>query len=90
MAMVLVGATIVASIETVWAGTIAPGVSKQVVHTQYSEQDKSVTLSKGEELGRFKLGSTIVMLYQPNKIKFDDNQPGAATRLGERCGTLIS
>lgn len=90
MAMVLVGATIVASIETVWAGTIAPGISKQVVHTQYSEQDKSVTLNKGEELGRFKLGSTIVMLYQPNKIKFDDNQPGAATRLGERCGTLIS
>ncbi|UAA38739.1 phosphatidylserine decarboxylase [Paraneptunicella aestuarii] len=89
MAMVLVGATIVASIETVWAGTIAPNVSNQVVHTRYTEKD-GIELQKGDEMGRFKLGSTVVMLYQPDMIKFADVNPGDSTRMGERNGTLLS
>ncbi len=90
MAMVLVGATIVASIETVWAGTVAPKTNKNVIHTQYSNQEPPPAIGKGDEMGRFKLGSTIVMLYQPNKIQFEGAQPGATTRMGERCGSLIS
>ncbi|MCY7295366.1 archaetidylserine decarboxylase [Alteromonas sp. a30] len=87
MAMVLVGATIVASIETVWAGTVAPR-NQAVSHTRYTNDVEKIKLKKGEEMGRFKLGSTIVMLYQPNQIEFSNHQPGDSTRLGERCGTL--
>ncbi len=61
MALVLVGATIVASIETVWAGTITPPTGKEVFRWQYPATGaNSVTLAKGAEMGRFKLGSTVI------------------------------
>jgi phosphatidylserine decarboxylase len=81
VAMVLVGATIVASIETVWAGNITPPAGKYVQHWQH--QTEEVKLAKGEEMGRFKLGSTVVLCFEPNKIEFEDLSPGAITRLGE-------
>jgi len=81
VAMVLVGATIVASIETVWAGTITPPAGKYVQHWQYG--DENIALAKGEEMGRFKLGSTVVLCFEPNKIEFDDISAGAETRLGK-------
>ncbi len=86
MAMVLVGATIVASIETVWGGTIAPAADKEIRYWDYSEQD--ITLAKGQEMGRFKLGSTIVALFPKNTVNFTDAlQPGSVTRLGELFAT---
>ncbi len=89
MAMVLVGATIVASIETVWAGTVSPPVGKNVVHWQYpSEGEESVFLKKGDELGRFKLGSTIVACFEPNMVEFADYNAGDETRLGDVFATL--
>ncbi|WP_166425316.1 archaetidylserine decarboxylase [Paraglaciecola sp. 20A4] len=89
MAMVLVGATIVASIETVWAGTVSPPVGKNVVHWQYpSEGEESVFLKKGDELGRFKLGSTIVACFEPNMVEFADYSAGDETRLGDVFATL--
>ncbi|WP_018982552.1 archaetidylserine decarboxylase [Salinimonas chungwhensis] len=85
MAMVLVGATIVASIETIWAGTISPPAGKNVQHWQYdTDTESSVHIKKGEELGRFKLGSTIVACFEPNAIEFADLTAGQVTRLGER------
>ncbi len=81
VAIVLVGATIVASIETVWAGNITPPAGKTVQHWQYEEQD--IQLNKGDEMGRFKLGSTIVVCFEPNAIEFTDLQAGMVTRLGE-------
>lgn len=82
MAMVLVGATIVASIETVWGGTIAPAADREIRYWDYSEQD--ITLAKGLEMGRFKLGSTIIALFPKNTVNFTDAlQPGSVTRLGE-------
>ncbi len=83
MAMVLVGATIVASIETVWAGTVTPPAGKNVQHWQYDrETEASVKLDKGEEMGRFKLGSTIVVCFEKDAIDFADLAPGQVTRLG--------
>lgn len=70
MAMVLVGATIVGSIETVWAGNITPPTRKQIKHWQY--QDNEVSLSKGEEMGRFKLGSTVVLLMENKNWQWDE------------------
>lgn len=81
VALVLVGATIVASIETVWAGTITPPAGKYVQHWQHN--DEQISLRKGEEMGRFKLGSTIVLCFEPNKVAFDDLSAGAVTRLGQ-------
>lgn len=81
VAIVLVGATIVASIETVWAGNITPPQSKTVQHWQYENED--ITLAKGDEMGRFKLGSTIVVCFEPGAIDFADLQAGQITRLGQ-------
>lgn len=84
MAMVLVGATIVASIETVWAGTVTPPAGKNVQHWSYEkDSEAAVFLEKGAELGRFKLGSTIVVCFEKDMIDFEDLAPGMVTRLGE-------
>jgi phosphatidylserine decarboxylase len=86
VAIVLVGATIVASIETVWAGNITPPAGKTVQHWQYEEQD--IQLNKGDEMGRFKLGSTIIVCFEPNAVEFTDLQAGMLTRLGEPFAVL--
>jgi phosphatidylserine decarboxylase len=86
VAIVLVGATIVASIETVWAGNITPPAGKTVQHWQYEDQE--ITLNKGEEMGRFKLGSTIVVCFEPNAVEFTDLQAGMVTRLGEAFASI--
>jgi phosphatidylserine decarboxylase len=89
MAMVLVGATIVASIETVWAGTVSPPTGKNVQHWQYpSTGEHSVHLKKGQELGRFKLGSTVVACFAPDMMEFAPLEPGDVTRLGDVFATL--
>jgi phosphatidylserine decarboxylase len=87
MAMVLVGATIVASIETVWAGTITPPRGKGIFRWDY--RDQTIELDKGEEMGRFKLGSTVVMLFAKDAIDFCENlEPTQPTRMGEAMGTM--
>jgi phosphatidylserine decarboxylase len=84
MAMVLVGATIVASIETVWEGTLK---GKEIKYWDYSDQD--ITLEKGDEMGRFKLGSTIVALFAKGSIDFaEELEAGSVTRLGELFATV--
>lgn len=81
MALVLVGATVVASIETVWAGNITPPAGKYVQHWQH--EGENISLAKGEEMGRFKLGSTVVLCFEPGKIEFEEMQAGMVTRLGK-------
>ncbi|WP_286235954.1 archaetidylserine decarboxylase [Thalassotalea sediminis] len=90
LAMVLVGATIVASIETTWAGTITPPAGKDIFRWQYPvEGSSAIHLKKGDEMGRFKLGSTVVATFAPNMIDFaPDAGPETVTRLGEHFATL--
>lgn len=84
MAMVLVGATIVASIETVWAGTVSPPAGKNVQHWTYQkDSEASVSLKRGEEMGRFKLGSTVVICFEKDAVNFTDLAPRQVVRLGE-------
>ena len=68
MAMVLVGAMIVASIETVWAGLVTP--PKRSLKTfRYDEAARApIHLEKGAEMGRFKLGSTVILLFGPRAL----------------------
>jgi len=70
MAMVLVGAMIVAGIETVWSGQVTP-LPKEAQAQQYNGED--IVLAKGEEMGRFKLGSTVVMCFPENAIEFAES-----------------
>ena len=92
LAMVLVGATIVASIETTWAGTITPPAGKDIFRWQYPASGVDViTFKKGDEMGRFKLGSTVVSTFAPNMIEFASSaEPETVTRLGEHYASLVT
>ncbi len=82
--MVLVGAIFVGSMQTVWHGEVrAPG--KQVTRWTYDETD-APRLKKGEEMGRFNMGSTVVLLTPPG-TRLDRTQAGQAVRLGQALGT---
>lgn len=61
MAMILVGAINVAAIETVWAGLITPPKGEAITSKNYRTKD--ITLEKGEEMGRFNMGSTVILLF---------------------------
>ncbi len=91
MALVLVGATIVASIETVWAGTVTPPTGSEVFRWQYpAEGPNAVQLEKGAEMGRFKLGSTVVLTFAKDAIELlPTNFPGAVTRMGTAFATKL-
>ena len=83
--MVLVGATIVGSMATVWHGVVNPRRTNRVSEWTYTDQD--IVLKQGEEMGRFLLGSTIVMLFQQDTIVFNpDWAPERPVRLGEKMG----
>ncbi len=82
-AFVLVGAIFVGSMQTTWAGQINPPYQKEVQHFDYTNQD--IKLKKGEELGRFNMGSTIIMLM-PNQEDCLNLIAGQTVRMGE---TLI-
>jgi phosphatidylserine decarboxylase len=83
--MVLVGATIVGSMATVWHGVVNATRSGKMSDWTYDGQD--ILLKKGEEMGRFLLGSTIVMLFPRGAIAFNrDWAPERPVRLGEMMG----
>ncbi|MFC0269332.1 archaetidylserine decarboxylase [Kushneria aurantia] len=84
MALVLVGAMIVAGIETVWSGQVTPQ-SRQPRSDGY--RDEPIRLEKGEEMGRFRLGSSVVVCL-PRGIDFNDGlTPGMAIRLGQQLAS---
>ena len=83
--MVLVGATIVGSMATTWHGIVNPPRSKTIRKWQYANQE--IRLEQGEEMGRFLLGSTVVMLFEKNKLAFNTSwQPTNQIKLGEIMG----
>jgi phosphatidylserine decarboxylase len=80
--LVLVGATIVGSMATVWHGVVNPPRVQEVREWQYGESP--VHLKKGEEMGRFLLGSTVVMLWPRGPLRFNAGwAPDGAARLGQ-------
>lgn len=80
--LVLVGATIVGSMATVWHGVVNPPRSGTPREWSYHEQD--IRLAQGDEMGRFLLGSTVVMLFPKGPLAFNARwAPGAPIRLGE-------
>lgn len=88
MVLALVGATIVGSMATVWHGVVNPPRLPQVSEWRY--EDAPVQLKQGDEMGRFLLGSTVVLLWPEKRIGFNpDWAPARAVRVGERMGDSI-
>ena len=86
MALVLVGAIFVASIETVWHGEVTPPTAKDIRTWQYVRKN-APKLKRGEEMGRFNMGSTIIVLYGKDIMNWEDTfVAGKTVQLGERIG----
>lgn len=87
MALILVGAMIVASIETVWAGQVAPSKLKQ--HVERYRDQAPIVIRKGEEMGHFKLGSTAIILFPPDVMNWDKSlQTNSSIKLGQVIGSI--
>lgn len=83
MVLVLVGATIVGSMATVWHGVVNPPRPGRLREWRY-DGEPAIELAQGQEMGRFLLGSTVVMLWPPGGMQFNPTwAPGREIRLGE-------
>ena len=86
MAVILVGAMIVGSMETVFAGTITPPRRKELQKWNY---EHPIHFRRGEELGRFKLGSTVIVLFEREKIVWDPCLKSTRpVKMGEKLGII--
>ena len=87
MALVLVGATIVGSMATSWHGVVNPPRSREVRQWHYPAQE--IRLKQGEEMGRFLLGSTVVMLFPKDTLQFNPQwAPAHPVRMGEAMASI--
>ncbi len=86
--LTLVGATIVGSMATTWHGVVNPPRPGSLREWSYAERGNgSVTLARGAEMGRFLLGSTVVLLFPRDTLRFNPEwAPGRAIRMGEAMG----
>jgi phosphatidylserine decarboxylase len=85
-AMILVGAIFVSCIETVWGGIANPDMGMALQTTGF-DTGKPVELQAGDEMGRFNMGSTVILLYGPDRIKWADTlRNGQPVRMGETIG----
>ena len=90
--LALVGATIVGSMATVWHGVVNPPRGKVVREWLYPASGQpEVMLKRGDEMGRFLLGSTVVLLFPKGPLRFNaDWAPGRAVRLGEAMASYVT
>lgn len=89
LVMILVGAINVAAIETVWSGLVTPPKGKEITRTDYEEAEQQL-FTKGAEMGRFNMGSTVILLTN-DQIKWDQSLTAERTlKMGEKIGTTQS
>jgi len=87
MAMVLVGAIFVSGIETVWHGPVRPHPAGHIAHWDY--RDNPPHLARGAEMGRFNMGSTVIVLFPPGRVELAPHLgPEVAVRMGELLGNV--
>ncbi len=87
LVLTLVGATIVGSMATVWHGLVNPPRTGEIREWRYDDQQ--ISLKKGEEMGRFLLGSTVVMLFQKDAMQFNSQWSAVLpVRMGTMMGAL--
>jgi phosphatidylserine decarboxylase len=88
MALILVGAIFVGSIETVWHGEVTPPTRSDIRQWFY-QGEECLQLGKGEEMGRFNMGSTIIVLFGKDRATLDEGlQAGSPVRMGKRLGKV--
>ena len=89
IAIVLIGAMLVASIKTTWAGTVTPCDSNKITTWHYGINEYS--FAKGDEIGQFIYGSTVIALFPKNSIVFGENlNTHQKITMGQLIGTHIS
>ncbi|MFB3100061.1 MAG: archaetidylserine decarboxylase [Gammaproteobacteria bacterium] len=87
MAVVMVGALNVGSMETVWSGQITPAKNRIINDTQFSDND--IKLEQGQEMGRFNMGSTVILLFPKNVIQWSVDMVADKTIvMGEKIGNI--
>lgn len=85
-AVIFIAAINVSSIEVKWKGEVSPPYPKKTISTNYSK--KKIMLDKGEELGMFKSGSTVIMLFDKNVELLSSIKKGQKIRVGQKIGNL--
>ena len=87
MAQVLVGAINVSAMETVWAGEV-PG-ARGIRQRNYAGDIEQIVLERGTEMGRFNMGSTVILLFPRGALRWHpDFVAGQAVKMGQEIGTL--
>ena len=87
MAVIWVGAMLVSSMETVWSGLVTPPRGRKITTGDWSR--RGIELAKGAELGRFNMGSTVIVLLPPGSVaRLDDYEPDDVVIMGQRLGRL--
>jgi len=85
MIMILVGAVNVSAIDTVWSGAVTPPSKNKIIHTRYENVD--ISLKKAVEMGRFNLGSTVILLMN-DKVSLDESiKHDEAVKLGQKLAS---
>lgn len=88
MVLIMVGAVNVSAMDTVWSGPVTPPSKNRIIHTRYDDID--IKLTKGIEMGRFNLGSTVIMLFN-DKCKIDDTiRPQQSVKLGQPLASIAT
>ena len=89
MAVVLVGAVFVGSIETVWHGEVTPAAEREVARWRYDPPVSTITLKRGAEMGRFNMGSTVVVLLDRKVAAWRSKlAPGTPVQMGQTLATF--
>lgn len=89
MVYLMIGAMNVSSIHTVWAGGVNTQRKGQIVHTCY--RNENIVLQKGDELGHFQMGSTVIVLFAKDMAKLTDNlKPNQHCLYGEKIGMIVN
>jgi phosphatidylserine decarboxylase len=87
MAVVLVGAMLVSSMETVWSGVVTPPRGRKITRGDWSRRD--ISLKKGQEMGRFNMGSTVILLLPPGAVSsIEHYESGDDVVVGQKLGRL--
>lgn len=90
MALIMVGAMIVGGMETVWQGPITPPHRDRINHWHYTDTDSSKHYNKGDEMGRFNVGSTVILLFGKDQIKWEKQLTADSTvimgrKIADKC-----
>ena len=89
-ALLLIGALNVGSMETVWHGEVAPRTHRALASLTVADSNGAFAASRGDEMGRFNMGSTVILLYPPGSIEWHASMtPGRPVRLGEALGRRL-